>query len=94
LPKALAQKSATYVWARERRPSRTEGGEDQLGVLHAKCALADDSLLLVSSANLTPDALKLNIEMGILVRHGAPPMEARRLFDALVERGDIRPVAG
>lgn len=39
-----------------------------LSTLHAKCAVADDTLALISSANLTGHALQLNIEAGVLLR--------------------------
>lgn len=89
LPPDLAKRSTVLVWSRDRRTSRMQAGKKQLGVLHAKCALADEELLLVSSANLTPDALTLNMELGVLVRGGALPTEARRLFDGLVEGGTV-----
>lgn len=60
----LAESAAVYVWPKDQRP----GEGSNRGVLHAKCAVADDETLFVSSANLTGNAMLLNMEMGILVR--------------------------
>lgn len=60
---------------------------DAYGALHAKCAVADDRELLVSSANLTGHALSLNIELGVCVRGGAVPGRVREHFDDLVRTG-------
>ncbi len=60
----------TYVWPPEKR-SRDAAG--RYGSLHAKCAVADEETLLISSANLTEFALNLNMELGLLVRGGDLP---------------------
>ena len=55
---APQRKCVTYRWPLERRPRDDEGRH---GSLHAKCAVADRELLLISSANLTHYALSLNM---------------------------------
>lgn len=52
------------VWPREKR-SEING---KRGVLHAKAALRDDEELLVTSANLTGNAMHLNMELGLFAR--------------------------
>ncbi len=49
-----------YVWPKERRPSG--------GLLHAKAVVADRSRALVTSANLTANAIDVNIELGLLIQ--------------------------
>lgn len=63
-----------YEWPIEGRPKQPNGSA---GSLHAKIALADDTLLFVSSANLTEAALNTNIELGVLFEGGDKPREAR-----------------
>jgi phosphatidylserine/phosphatidylglycerophosphate/cardiolipin synthase-like enzyme len=77
-----------YEWPLERRTRNDRG---QTGVLHAKCALADRSALLVASANLTEHALDLNMEMGVLIRGGPLPEQAARHIDALIREGVLQP---
>ncbi|MFF5992772.1 DISARM system phospholipase D-like protein DrmC [Prauserella flavalba] len=53
------------------------GRRSQRGAkMHAKLAVADRSVLLVSSANLTQSGVETNIEAGILVRGGSAPVRA------------------
>jgi phosphatidylserine/phosphatidylglycerophosphate/cardiolipin synthase-like enzyme len=49
---------------------------DQGAKMHAKLAVADRRLLLISSANLTQSGVGKNIEAGLLVRGGAAPRRA------------------
>jgi cardiolipin synthase len=73
-----------FAWPLAQRPL-SQGGRP--AVLHAKCAVADDDLLFVSSANLTDAALGLNIELGTLIRGGDWPGKIQRHFDALIDNG-------
>lgn len=75
-----------YEWPVDLRPRHGE----RYGALHAKCALADDDVLFVSSANLTGNALQLNMELGVLIRGGAAPIRAGRHFGEMIERGILR----
>jgi phosphatidylserine/phosphatidylglycerophosphate/cardiolipin synthase-like enzyme len=58
-------------------------------MMHAKCAVADEDILFVSSANLTEFALTINMEMGILIRDGYMPGMVVRHFEALVQEGTL-----
>jgi cardiolipin synthase len=75
-----------YVWPGEKREADEAGNT---GTLHAKCALADTDLLLVSSANLTEQALHRNMEMGLLVRGGPLPKSVRKHVQLLIASGHI-----
>jgi phosphatidylserine/phosphatidylglycerophosphate/cardiolipin synthase-like enzyme len=44
--------------------------------MHAKLAVADESVLFVSSANLTQSGIGKNIEAGLLIRGGPAPARA------------------
>lgn len=83
---AIAHQMHFYVWPNEKRATDSTG---KSGSLHAKLALADGELLFLSSANFTEHALLLNMEMGILVRGGDIPTQARDHFRILAERGQI-----
>ena len=78
-----------YAWPVDKRPKLPGGG---LGILHAKCAVADDDVLLVGSANLTAYSLELNMELGLLVTRGDAPRRVKEHFDELVRRGTLQRV--
>lgn len=88
LGRRVIEHTRLLIWPRERRP---RGARDQVGSLHVKCAIADAVELFVSSANLTEHALRLNMELGILVRGGDLPGKASELFHELERRGDLVP---
>ncbi len=81
----IQARAEIYRWPAEQRP--TDRYSHKLAALHAKCAVADESILLVSSANLTRYALSLNMEMGLLVRGGHLPSQVSRHFSDLVGKG-------
>lgn len=83
----LGRRAAVLVWPTERRPEV----HGKRGVLHAKCAVADDQVMFVSSANLTAAALTCNMEVGLLVRGGGLPGRVCRHLRALVEAGTLQP---
>jgi phosphatidylserine/phosphatidylglycerophosphate/cardiolipin synthase-like enzyme len=84
-PQVVAH-AEVYRWPLEQRPRDDEGRH---GSLHAKCAVADRDLLLISSANLTHYALNLNMELGLLIRGGPQPREVDRHFRALIDQGAL-----
>jgi phosphatidylserine/phosphatidylglycerophosphate/cardiolipin synthase-like enzyme len=86
----VMNRCTVLVWPADKRP-RDESGN--AGVLHAKCVVADRSVLLVSSANLTERAMTSNIELGIVVRGGPLPGDVASAFDELRTRGDLVAVA-
>lgn len=59
-------------------------------MLHAKAVVADDELVLVTSANLTEAALDRNIELGLLVRDRALAATVSRHFQVLIDRELLR----
>ena len=80
----IAHHARIYVWPLEKREVTADGRH---GSLHAKIALADGRVMLISSANLTEYAMTLNMEMGILVRGGALPGQVQTHLIRLVEQG-------
>ncbi|WP_036321050.1 DISARM system phospholipase D-like protein DrmC [Microbispora sp. ATCC PTA-5024] len=65
---------------------RTEQGAK----MHAKLAVADQRVLLVSSANLTQSGVSRNLEAGLLVRGGTAPERAAQHVARLRARGVLR----
>ena len=64
---------------------RTESGAK----MHAKLAVADRRVLLVTSANLTQSGVTKNIEAGLLIRGGTVPVRAAEHIDALRSSGKL-----
>jgi phosphatidylserine/phosphatidylglycerophosphate/cardiolipin synthase-like enzyme len=87
----VAEKVNLYVWPQEKRLRDPAG---HAGSLHAKCAVADEQALFVSSANLTEHAMNLNIELGVLLRGGRLPGEALQQFRRLIEQGVLTRIRG
>lgn len=87
----LASIASIYVWPLDRRP-RDE--ESRTGSLHVKCAVADDSVLLLSSANLTEFAMRLNMELGLLIRGGDEPRRVADHLRSLMAEGVLVPAEG
>jgi cardiolipin synthase len=83
----LARTAEVWSWPLDARPRDTRGHH---GALHAKCAVADDDTLLVSSANFTEHAMELNMELGLLIRGGDLPSQVARNFDALIAAGTLQ----
>lgn len=79
----LAHRMRFYIWPRDKR---IEDASGKIGSLHAKCALADEHLLLVSSANLTDHAMLLNMEIGLLVSGGLMPSQVKHHFTQLMSQ--------
>ncbi len=87
----VAAHASVYHWPRDQRPTDDQGHH---GALHAKCAVADATTMLISSANLTRYALDLNMELGLLVRGGSQPTQVTRHVDDLIAAGTLVPVVG
>ena len=85
--------SDTLGWEMETRPYKLvwdnhhKSEKKKHATLHAKLAVADDTQLFVSSANLTEYAMLHNIEMGILIKGGEEPDLVRKHLRALVDNG-------
>lgn len=85
----LASRATLYIWPQERRSADDRGRQ---GSLHAKCAVADEHLLFLSSANLTGYAMNLNMELGVLIRGGLLPGQVSAYFQRLIALDILRPV--
>jgi phosphatidylserine/phosphatidylglycerophosphate/cardiolipin synthase-like enzyme len=64
---------------------RTEPGAK----MHAKLAVADRRVLLITSANLTQSGVGKNIEAGLLIRGGPTPQRVAEHVEALHASGDL-----
>ncbi len=84
LGNVIMEKAALFVWPEHKRPTNAKG---KRGLLHVKCAVADRTTLFISSANLTENALRLNMEMGILFHHRPLADQVTRHVDALISQG-------
>lgn len=89
LGREVQQRAEIYIWPRDQRPTDPN---DRAGSLHAKCAVADDQVLFISSANLTEYAMSLNMELGTLIRGGPLPGMVATHFARLIESGVLRRV--
>lgn len=72
-----------YTWPLGKR---YKDQSDHYGAIHAKCAVADRAVALVSSANLTGFALELNMELGLVVKGGGVAEAIYNNFDELIRR--------
>jgi phosphatidylserine/phosphatidylglycerophosphate/cardiolipin synthase-like enzyme len=84
LGEEVQQRAEIYIWPREKRPVSPSG---KVGSLHVKCAVADEQMLFISSANLTEHAMSLNMELGILIQRGPLPGTVAAHFKRLMEAG-------
>ena len=84
----VRQRAEVYVWPRTQRPLGTNG---KPGSLHAKLAVADQSHLFVSSANLTAYAMSINMELGVLIQGGSLPGRVAAHFSDLILEGVLQP---
>ncbi|HZB30227.1 MAG TPA: phospholipase D-like domain-containing protein [Streptosporangiaceae bacterium] len=57
--------------------------------MHAKVAIADRRVLLVTSANLTQSGVAKNIEAGLLIRGGTVPVRAAEHIAELQAAGTL-----
>lgn len=73
---------AIYAWPLDKRVVDAQGRH---GSLHAKCAMADQAMAFISSANLTEYALRLNMELGMLVKGGSLPRELAAHLRGLIQ---------
>jgi phosphatidylserine/phosphatidylglycerophosphate/cardiolipin synthase-like enzyme len=86
LSSSLRVKASIFIWPNAKRPIASNG---MIGVLHAKVAVADENLLYISSANLTENAMNLNMEMGVLINGGELPVRVERHFEEMIENGTL-----
>jgi hypothetical protein len=70
-------------------PRALETDRTRHAALHAKCAIIDRRLALVTSANFTPAAQTKNIEVGALIRSPRFAAHLAEHFDALIRCGAV-----
>ena len=78
---------ALYHWPVENRLRDDAGNQ---GLMHAKCAIADRECLFLTSANLSGNAMAINMELGVCIHGGPLPEQVERHFDDLIARGDLQ----
>lgn len=74
-------------WPRDQRVPNADG---RRGILHVKCLVADGIHLFISSANLTEQALRLNMELGVLITGTRYSRDVEEHFSALASDGVLR----
>jgi phosphatidylserine/phosphatidylglycerophosphate/cardiolipin synthase-like enzyme len=84
----LLRTARLLIWPKENRPVSPDG---KTGSLHAKLAIADNQNLFISSANLTGYAMKLNIEMGVLIHSQNHAVDLSSHIERLISIGEFAP---
>lgn len=82
--KALVPSARLYAW-------RDKNDQFSDGRVHAKVAVADESVCFITSANLTGHAMEKNMEMGVLI-HGAVASQVHAHLMALVNMNVVAPI--
>ena len=80
--KEVLPKARFYVW-------KNQSEDFTGGSVHAKVAVADEHLALVTSANLTGHAMEKNIEAGVLLKGDNHPKKLSDYLNAMVTNGLI-----
>ena len=70
-----------YIWDKKHNPDGAS--------VHAKCAVADRTTALITSANLTGKAMNSNMELGIYIKNGHIPFQLSSLLEALITEKTI-----
>lgn len=83
--RAAVPAAQIYYWPLEMRKPSADGS---YGTMHAKCLVADGSRALVSSANLTDHALRMNMELGLITGR-ATAIRLAEHFNQLISRGEL-----
>jgi len=73
-----------YSWSKTKNPDSA--------AVHAKCAVADDTMAIISSANLTGKAMESNMELGTLTYGGTLPRQLSTHLNALITEKVILPL--
>ncbi len=60
--------------------------------LHAKCVIADRSVALITSANLTSAGINDNLELGVLIEAGPLPSTLSQHLESLINKGSLERV--
>lgn len=82
---AILKQIKILVWDKDMRPVSTDGKTD---TLHAK--VADRKVSFISSANLTVNAMTMNMELGVLVYGQDKAKEIVEHFEQLFTEGILK----
>lgn len=77
--KSSVPKASIYIW------NQSEAPQNMIGVVHAKCAVADDCIAFITSANLTTAAMEKNVELGVLIKGGDLPARLDQHLRSLID---------
>lgn len=86
-----ALRCRVYEWPlamRHKTIYKTKTGKTRewIATLHAKVAVSDGNRMFVSSANLTNQAMRHNMELGLLIRNSDAPSLVQKHLEALIEQ--------
>lgn len=84
--RALPENFVLYHWPLESRLRDNAGNQ---GLMHVKCAVADGEHLFLTSANLSGNAMSINMELGVCIHGGTLSRQVERHFDDLIARGTL-----
>lgn len=84
LGRKIMDRSQIYYWPKSKREEFSPGVNASL---HVKCAVADRRDVLISSANLTKNALAHNMEMGLRVINNSLSERVSKHFYELIHNG-------
>lgn len=76
--KSSVPKANIHIWDQSQSPQK------MIGVVHAKCAVADDYIAFITSANLTTAAMEKNVELGVLIKGGDLPARLDQHLRSLI----------
>ena len=76
----------------EALPALAGVGDFEFPVLHTKCIIADRSLALVTSANLSDSAQKRNLELGVLIKNPSYASKICNYFDGAIKTKVLLPL--
>lgn len=85
----IKNKAEFFIWDKNKR---LKDESNNTGVLHVKCAVADDNMVFLSSANLTDSAMNLNMELGFLITGGEQPKNISKHFKELIKNNVLSKV--
>lgn len=83
--RGLVPRAKLYAWGNKE-------GEFSDGRVHAKVAVADDSICFITSANLTGYAMEKNMEAGVLISGGSIPKLLSEHLYALIETNIVKSI--
>ncbi len=83
----VAACSEILYWPEDQRPPDAEG---KRGLLHVKCMVADSERMFLSSANLTDQALRLNMELGVIISGTVHSTNVESHFAELLALGILK----